>query len=87
MLGVDICRCDSVEGVAVIKGDLKGLDWRLLPRLCNELCDLACAGSEQEVGVGVSGACIEENVFLAEENVARGGDTSWVEWGESGVGT
>lgn len=79
MLGVDTCRCDSIEGVAVIKGDLKGLDCRLLPELCNELCDLACVGSTEEAGVGVSGACIEENVFLAEENVACGGDISRVE--------
>lgn len=85
MPGADTCRCGSMEGVVVIKGDLKGLVCRFPPTLCNELCDSASVSPAEEVGVGVLGACIEENVFFAEENVARGGDTGWVEWGDPGT--
>lgn len=84
MLGADTCGCEGMEVIALIKGDLKGFVCRLLPRLCNALCDLEGVGSafadlKREAGVGVSGACTEGCAFLADENVARGGDTIWVE--------
>lgn len=80
------CRCDSME---LIMGDLKALVWGLLPKLCNAVFDLVGVGSafadlKTGAGVGVSGACTEENAFLAEWNVARG--DIWVESGSSRVG-
>lgn len=88
MLGVDTCRCDSIEGVTLIKGDLKGMVCRLLAKLGNELRNLVGVGSasaclRKEVGVGVSGACMEENALLAEENITCG-EATWVERSESG---
>lgn len=87
MLGVDSCRCDGMEGVAPINGDLKGLVCRLL--LGNGLREpegvsSAFADLNKEAGVGVSGGCTEEKAFLAEENVVCGGDATWVEEGKPG---
>lgn len=70
MLGVDSGRCSCMEGIVLIRSDLKGLACRL--ELCDVLCGLVGVGSTftDLNTVGVSGVCTEENAFLAEANAA-----------------